>query len=160
MTEFPPDGEPSMVQAVELRRLRCKMHQANTMPKITSRPRTPEMEATATEKLFWGTASVGGLEYAGEALDEEEVLNDDEVLDEEVLDAEEVLGVEEVLDEDVAEDESRFILVYLHPKSVQEIGIINERTQTLERLRTHIVPHSQRILQAYVVYSPTPWSSR
>jgi hypothetical protein len=66
----------------------------------------------------------------------DEVLNDEEVPDEEVLDEEEVLDDEEVPDEDVVEDEMGLISVYLHPKSVEEIGRINnKRTQTLDRLQ-------------------------
>jgi hypothetical protein len=71
-----------------------------------------------------------------------------------------VLDDEEVLDEDVAKDDSAIISVYLHLRSVEEIGIIDERMQTLDRLRSHMVPPAQRIPQSYVVYYPTPWSSR
>jgi len=66
----------------------------------------------------------------------------------------------EVLDEDV-EDEVGIISVYLHPKSVEKIGIINERTQTLGRLRSHVAAPFQQILGACVVYSdPTPYTTR
>jgi hypothetical protein len=36
------------------------------------------------------------------------------------------------------------------------------KAHTLDRLRSHIAPrsHAERILRAYVVHSPTPWSSR
>jgi hypothetical protein len=83
-----------------------------------------------------------------------------EVLDEEVLDDKEVLDGEEVLDEDVGKNEKVFIFVYLHSKAVEEIGIINERTQALDRQRSQNFPLAQRILRVYVVYYPTPWSSR
>ena len=43
---------------------------------------------------------------------------------------------------------------------MEEIGIIDETRQTLDRLQSHIVDPSQRILRVYVVYCPTPWSSR
>jgi len=132
---------------------------------IRSRPRAPPREPPrVTERFFlWTEPGSAEVVVAGETLDEG-VLDEEEVLDEEVLDDEElldeVLDDEEVMDEDVAEDKVGLISVYLYPKSVQEIGIINERTQTLERLRSQIFPPAQRILRAYVVYSPTPWSSR
>jgi len=107
-----------------------------------------------TERFFlWTEPGSAEVVIAGETLDEE-VLDEEEVLYKEVLDD------EEVMDEDVAEDEVGLISVYLYPKSAEEIGIINERTQTLERLRSQIFPPAQRILRVYVVYSPTPWSSR
>ena len=155
MTEFPSDGEPSIVQAVDLRRLRCKMIRTAARTPERTPARTPSEMAAFLLRTALVDMDVGG----GEALDVEEVLNDEEVLDEEeVLGVKEVLDVEEVLDEDVVEDEMGIISVYLHPKSVEEIGIINERTQTLDCLRSHVFP--KRILRVYGVYSPTSCSSR
>ena len=113
---------------------------------MRNRPRAPPR---AMERFFlWTAPGLTEVVIAGERLDDE------------VLDDEGVLDDEEVVDEDVAEDEVGPISVYLYPKSVEEIGVINERTQTLDGLRSHIFPPAQRILRAYVVYSPTPWSSR
>jgi len=157
MTEFPSDGEPSMVQAVNLRRLRRNIYM---MPKIRSTPRAPAKAAPAMAP--GRTALVDGLTVGvgGEVLDEE-VLDDEEVLsDEEVLNDIEVLDDEEVVHELVAKDEVGLISVYLHPKLVEKIGLIYERTQTLDGLRPHMFPHRKQILRAYVLYSPTPWIPR
>jgi len=157
MTEFPSDGEPSMVQAVNLRRLRRNIYM---MPKIRSTPRAPAKAAPAMAP--GRTALVDGLTVGvgGEVLDEE-VLDDEEVLsDEEVLNDIEVLDDEEVVHELVAKDEVGLISVYLHPKLVEKIGLIYERTQTLDGLRPHMFLHRIQILREYVLYSPTPWSSR
>ena len=133
---------------------------------IRSRPRAPPREPPRAIERFclWTAPGSTEVAIAGDTLNEEvlddEVLDDGEVLDDEKMLDDEVLDDEEVLDEDVAEDEAGLISVYLYPKSVEEIGIINERTQTLERLRSQNFALAQRIIRAYVVYSSTPWSSR
>ena len=71
MTEFPSDGEPSMVQAADLRRLRRKMY---TMPKIRSTA-TPEIVPSGMARLYlWPVPDSSVGTGVREALDEEEVL--------------------------------------------------------------------------------------
>ena len=102
MIEFPSDDEPSMVQAVKLRRLRRKMY---AMLKISSRARTLAMAPSGMERFFLRTATRllgGGMTgvIAGGVLEEEKVLDDEEALDD-----------EEELDEDVTKDEVGLISV-------------------------------------------------
>jgi len=115
---------------------------------IRSRARTPAREPRGIEKFSLWTALglpvdvTTRVVIVGEALDKE------------------LLDNEEVLDEDVAEDEVGLISVYLHPRSMEEIGITNEKAQTLDRLRSRMVPPVERILRVCVVHSPTPWTTR
>jgi hypothetical protein len=164
MTEFPSSVEPSIVepsivQGIVMRRLRRERWQKYTMPKIRSRARKPAMEPSAMVRFALGVTPRLPVD---EMLDDEEALDDEVLDDEEMLDDKEALDEEEALDdEDVVEDDVGTISVYLHRKSVEEIVIINGRMQTLEHLRSHNrVSAAQRILRAYVVYSPILWSTR